>query len=288
MRRGRSPAGPATRTCPRCGRPLAPTAAFCRSCGSRYDEPAAASGGPPRTLLLIAVAIVLVGAGAAVAISLGNRDTNEPSASAAASAGQGKGNALVPGRYVQAGSFTILADAEAEQRRLARRGIEVEVLESDRAEELYPGFQVLLGGPLHSSRAAKTLLRRLHRDGVPSAFARHLEPAAGGSGYGAVAGRWRGSLEESSSESPGLDRTLPVTLTMTSDGHEGSLNVPALHCRAELTAVASRPGFSLTFEQSGTCVGSGAWHLRPSSGGLDLTLFPEESDAIVLGSLARR
>jgi SPOR domain len=188
------------------------------------------------------------------------------------------------GRYVQAGSFKFAADAEKERRRLAAAGIEVEVMPSEEAQDLYPGFQVLLAGPLHSGSEEGVLLKKLHGNGVPSAFTRSLTPALPAPPQSRLArGTWTGKLEESSSSNPKFDRSLPVTFVTSSDGREGTLTFLDIDCVAELQAEPSA-GPILRFGRTAGCF-AGSWQLRPAGGQLMLTFLPPDSDLIVLGEL---
>lgn len=314
---GGNPVGPGggVRVCPQCGNPLAASAAFCRSCGARYedppteqappplpgplpvapagdDEPVAGNRRPSGAIVFLTAAIVLAAAGIAAALALGGGGSSTTTVvrAGAGDSGTGTGAASAPvgsieaGRYMQAGSFKFRDDAEKERRRLAADGIDVQVVPSEEAQELYPGFQVLLGGPLRSGSEEAVLLRKLHDDGVPSAFARHLTPALAAPAYGELARRtWTGRLEESSTSRPRLDRSLPVTLAMSANGREGTLEFLDLNCVAELVAEPS-PGPSLRFGRNAGCF-AGSWRLRLSGRELVLTFLPQGSDAIVLGEL---
>lgn len=310
------------RLCRNCGQPLAPQASFCRSCGSRYEEPAAdpepvaaavtqtlpeptpheataqrprqAASRPLRAALWVGGAIVLAGAGVAAAILLssggGAASTTvisrqgQPAAGGAAVTLSAPAGSLEAGRYVQAGSFKFEADAEAERERLAAAGIEVEVLPSELARQLYPGFQVLLGGPFRSSAAEAQLLRELHRSGVPSAFGRALTPAQRISDPAVVAGGWAGSLERSSSSRPRLDDTLAASLSLSADGQRGSLRIG--DCDVVLTLAPSTTA-ALTYRERSGCDHSGDWQLRPAGDQLLLAQLPAGEDLIVLGTLDR-
>ena len=255
-------------------------------------------------LLLVAgaaaVAIVLLGGGDSKQTQASPRDastvpattaaptrTGEAGAGSEAAAPTASAGTIGAGRYVQAGSFRTVPGAEAERQRLEDDGIRVMVVESDQAQELYPGFQVLLGGPFPSPGPERSLVRRLHGDAVPSAFGRSLSPAAEIAGPEAIAGRWAGTLERSGSSRPALDGPLPVTLTAPADGQSATLDFGGLHCEVDLSLRAAT-AVSLTYGQEGGCVGGGGWRLRPSGEGLSLVLLPPDSETIVLGSLDRQ
>lgn len=306
----------AVRHCANCGQPLAAGAAFCRACGTRYEEPPApapeptvvrsvppAGGGHGRAALWVAAAIVLIGAGAAVAILLassgsgssttvlvdsaktgsseaeGATDVSTEGAEAQASAG-----APEAGRYVQAGSFKTVPHAEAERRRLAGQGIDVQVISSDGAEELYPGFQVLLAGPLQSGSEEAEIVKALHRNGVPSAFAREVSPASELSGSSEAAGSWSGELSRSSGEEPDLNGPLTVSLEMESDGRGGVLEVEAENCQDRLS-LEETGSTVLSYSQASPCLGRGEVLMRPGNGQLMLTLQPSGTDILILGTL---
>jgi hypothetical protein len=249
---------------------------------------------PSGALVFLVIAIVLAVAGVATALLLsgngGSSTTTVVTRSGGAGDSGGASAAAAPlpsgsieaGRYVQAGSFKFAGDAEKERQRLASAGIDVEVVPSEEAQELYPGFQVLLGGPLYSGTEEATLLKGLHRNGVPSAFARPLTPALPAPPYSKLArGTWTGKLEESSTSHPKLDRTLPVTFVTSANGKEGTLI--DVNCVAELQAEQSA-GPALRFGRSSGCF-AGSWRVRPSDGKLMLALLPPSSDLIVLGEL---
>jgi hypothetical protein len=187
---------------------------------------------------------------------------------------------------VQAGSFRTVEGAETERRRLREQGIDVNVVESDRAQELYPGFQVLLGGPFSGHGAERAMVRRLRDNGVPSAFARSLSPARAISGPQAIAGRWTGPLERTGTSQSNLDGTLPVTLMAEADGHLASIEFSSLHCTLDLP-LESATAFSLAYGQAGGCVGGGVWSLRPQGDSLSVVLLPPDTDVIVIGTLSR-
>jgi hypothetical protein len=304
------------RVCGQCGHQLAAGAVFCRSCGARYEEPAPpaqASPSPPAqgrrrisgALLFLVFAVVVTAAGLAVVLLLDRDDSSSTVTVAvskeASTAEEGtasepavvEGPAVVvpasspgsiePGRYVQAGTFKFIADAESERERLAADGIRVDVVRSEEAQELYPGFQVLLGGPVRSAAAENSLLRKLRHSGVPSAFARPLTPAQGASPSELGGGTWTGELEESSTTKPILDRGLPVTFVVSADGQEGRLTFADPRCVAELEAEPST-GPSLRFGRSSGCF-AGTWRVRPTEDGLMLSLLPADSDVIVIGEL---
>ncbi|HWI95677.1 MAG TPA: SPOR domain-containing protein [Solirubrobacterales bacterium] len=307
--------GGAARECASCGQALAPGAAFCRSCGAKYEAKPVGSATVPRppgprspssprrsrTAIWAGGAIVLAGAGAALAILLssggGSSNTtvllngSEKTATAAnaaettsESAEQSAAGSIEAGRYVQAGSFKSVPHAETERERLAAAGIDVRVVSSDTAEEFYPGFQVLVGGPFRSGAQETSMIKALHGAGVPSAFARDLSPAVEIGDPAAIAGRWSGVLNRSSGEHPNLDGSLPVSLEVDSDGNTAALEFED-GCRDELT-LAETTATTLAYSQGRPCAAGGDLLVRPTSGQLMLSLLPFDSDALVLGSLS--
>jgi hypothetical protein len=205
---------------------------------------------------------------------------------AAGSPARDAGGSAQAGRYVQAGTFQTTSHAEAERQRLAGHGIEVEVVSSDTADELYPGFQVLLGGPLRSRTAEAAMLRSLHGDGVPSAFARNLTPAADLAGPEAAAGHWTGTMERTSADHSNLDGSLPATLTVASNGATGSLELPTLSCRISLT-LASTGAYTLEYGGEPSCLGTGPLVVRPYGEEAMLTMLSPDTDSFALGTLTR-
>src|SRR5262249_4961684 len=154
---------------------------------------------------------------------------------------------------------------ETERQRLAALGIETQLLPSEMAQELYPGFQVLVVGPIQGRDEEFAMTRKLRHNGVPTAFARELTPAISNIRYSEVAGGWSGTLEEISSAHPSLTRKLTVTAGFDSSGREGQLEVSSLHCRLNLIA-SSSSGTTISFDQKPACLGSGTWTLRPAGG----------------------
>jgi hypothetical protein len=300
------------RRCPSCGVVVGPTASFCRACGTPYQAatpvaPAAtaeraaptrdqAAQEPRRGPVAIgaAVAILVVGAGVAAAILLGAGGGSSTTTVVKTAADRGRpapapgtpeGGAIEAARYAQAGSFQTLEHAEAERLRLAAQGIDVKVVSSDLAEELYPGFRVLLGGPIHSHAEAAELLSQLHRNGVPSAFVRELTPA-GDAEPAAAAGDWSGSIERTSSEHPRLDGTLAISLSLAEDGASGSLELPGLGCHAGLSLNSSARNV-FDYAQAPPCAGAGTVRLRLSGDELLATLPSPQTDSFSLGTLNR-
>jgi hypothetical protein len=297
------------RACASCGQPLAPGAAFCRSCGAPYEPAVAAptmrrAGEPPgpggtrrnRVVLWVAAAIVLAGAGAAAAILVASGgdsssttvlvDSGTTTETELASGGEGvpSAGALEGGRYVQAGSFKTTTNAEIERERLVGEGIDVEVVSSNGAQELYPGFQVLLAGPFETGSEEASTVKLLRGNGVPSAFARDLSPALAFGDPADIAGSWSGALDRSSGERPRLNGTLPVSLELDSDGRTGALEFEN-GCRDELT-LSEAGEATLSYTQSRGCAANSDLLVRPAGGQLMLSVLPLDSDTLVLGSLS--
>lgn len=194
---------------------------------------------------------------------------------------------VATGRYVQAGSFRTVEGAATEQSRLREAGIDVSVVESDQAQDLYPGFQVLLAGPFAAGAAAQATVRALKENGVPSAFARNLSPARAIPGPAALAGVWDGTLERSGSERSSENGTLEASMAFRGDGRLASLDVPSLNCAVDLP-LREAGEVSFSYGPASGCVDAGAWTLRPSGDELQVVLLPESSTVIVLGTLQRR
>ncbi|HEY6731076.1 MAG TPA: SPOR domain-containing protein [Solirubrobacterales bacterium] len=253
------------------------------------------------------VAIVLAGAGAALAILLSSSGESVATTVMVNSAGSTVTETITTesdtaesstqvteapaappveaGRYVQAGSFRTNLYAESERERLEAEGVDVEVVSSDGAQEFYPGFQVLLAGPVEGQSEEKALIKALGRNGV-SAYARSLSPARE-TAASEAAGDWGGTLERSSSEHPNLDDSLIVTLEMNSEGTSGTLEVPAEGCSQTVDLAEKSPN-TLTYSQDQPCVSEGDLRIRPTGDELMVSILPLDSDTLVTGSLTPR
>jgi hypothetical protein len=255
-----------------------------------------------RVAIWVGLAIVVLGAGAALAILLSSGgsssrttvvvDSDGSTTTETVTAEETTDESTLPsrpivgaveaGRYVQAGSFKTDTYSTAERDRLAAEGIDAEVVRSDEVEELYPGFRVLLVGPVESEAEERAVIKALERNGV-SGFARPVSPAKGVSA-GEVAGEWSGALERSSSERPRLNDSLNVTLEMDPDGRSGTLEVPATGC-SQTISLADEGETILTYQQGAPCVSGGPLRIRPAAGQLMVTVLPLENDTLVMGSL---
>lgn len=306
------PGGGAARHCANCGSELAPGATFCRNCGARYEEPAAApasprepdpAGGRSHTALWVGLVIVLIGAGAALAILLSGESSSsrttvlvdragktttvttetEPTEPDTVSTDSADPNSEVdPGLYVQAGSFRTVEGAEEERERLVAAGIDVSVISSDGAAELYPGFQVLFGGPIGSAAQERRLLADLENNGVDG-FARDLSPAPLLGGASDAAGRWTGTLNRTSGERPKLNDDLPVTVEIEPGGRAGTLET-ADGCSESLSLKEEGPT-TLTYSQDTPCVSGGEVFVRPAGDELMVSMLPLDTDIFVTGGL---
>lgn len=310
---GDGEAGREGRYCGNCGQPLGLGATFCRSCGARYEPPSPpAPSAPPgsgeehprrnRTAIWIGIVIVGLGAGGALAILLsggkssssttvvvesdGSTTTEtistEETTEKSTVASRRIAGSVEAGRYVQAGSFKTDTYSEAERDRLLAEGIDAEVVRANEVEEFYPGFRVLLVGPVEREAEEKAMIKALDRNGV-SGFARPVSPAQEISAS-EVAGEWSGILERSSSERPRLNDSLIVTLEMDSDGNSGTLEVPATGCTQTVT-LAQEGAATLTYRQGSPCVSGGPLRIRPAAGELMVTVLPLSNDTLVMGSL---
>ena len=203
--------------------------------------------------------------------------------------GEPQVGSVIAGRYVQAGSFRTVAGARSEQQRLAAQGVDIDVIESDQAQDLYPGFQVLVTGPLAGPGEEHRLVRSLRQNGVPSAFGRELSPARSVSGPDAILGRWEGTLERTGSLRPGLNGTLRASLVGESGGAIATLEVPEIGCVEELGPYEMRD-VSLGYQPAGGrgCLGDGIWWMRPVGDELMVALLPPNTDVVVIGTLSRQ
>jgi hypothetical protein len=274
-----------------------------------------APAGRTRTALWIGAVVILIGAGAAIAILLAHRsdssrttvlvdragktttvttkaEAGEPEATREADVTRDSevtretepstSATVDAGTYVQAGSFRTVSHVEQERRRLAAAGIDVSVISSDGAAELYPGFQVLIGGPFDSSAQEESLIEALKENGV-SAFARDLSPASLLNGAGDADGHWAGTLDRTSGERPKLEGPVPATVEIDSAGETGTLETEG--CSEALTLIEEGPQ-TLTYSQDSPCIAGGKVFVRPIGGELMLAMLPLGTDVFVTGTLS--
>ncbi|HEX5988688.1 MAG TPA: SPOR domain-containing protein [Solirubrobacterales bacterium] len=260
-------------------------------------------GGRGRTALWAGLVIVLIGAGAALAILLSGggdssrttvlvdragktttvtTETEDTETDAVDVIADPPGPEVAPGLYVQAGSFRTVDGAEEERERLAAAGVDVSVISSDGAAELYPGFQVLFGGPIFSAAQERRLLKELEDNGVDG-FGRDLSPAPLIGGASDAAGRWTGTLTRTSGERPNLNDELPVTVEIEPDGRAGTLET-ADGC-SESLSLKVEGAMTLTYSQDTPCVSGGDVFVRPAGDELMVSMLPLGTDVFVTGGL---
>jgi len=300
------------RHCSSCGQTLAPNANFCRACGTKYSPPATPTTTPttPDELqgrnrtAIAAIAILIVGAGVAAAILLAGGG-GSPTTTVIQSATGGRADAatggvdtieseeaadstsanpITAGRYVQAGSFQTAAHAEIERSRLAKQGVDAAVVSADDAQQLYPGFQVLIVGPVDSHAEEVATLQALHRNGVPSAFAQELTPAEGDVDPGSMAGSWSGELELTSAEHPDRDGALPVTLTVAEGGATGTIDFRGNSCHTNLS-LASSGGPVVSYVEGPPCAEVKSVQTRLTGNGMMVTLLSPGTGTFARGTL---
>lgn len=190
---------------------------------------------------------------------------------------------LTAGRYVQAGSFRSPEGAQREVDRLVSKGIDAEAVPADWADELLPGFQVLLVGPLATSGEEVEALRQLE-DANVAGFGRDLTPSGELPGPVAAAGSWSGDLEQSYLRGARSPRTYRVDFTLAPDGESGTVDYPGRGCHGSLT-LSEESGFSLAYSESiesGGCRAGGVWHLRPEGTLITTVRLYEDFDVQVM------
>jgi len=301
-------------SCPGCGAPIVSGARFCHTCGESADTPEPVSTSRTRGPLLALVAFgvcLLVGgmiAGGAYLLSrddsgeeavagphvtpvggttqqggedtrIGSTDTgtDEPEGSSA------ELSPLIPGRYIQAGSFRSSAGAQREVDRLIGEGIDVEAVPADWASELLPGFQVLLVGPLATGSEESGALRRLEDAGV-AGFGRDLTPSEALFGSAMAAASWSGSLEQSYLRGDRPPKTYRVDFSLSAGGEGGTVDYPVQGCRGSL-ALQEDDGYSLAYAESiesGGCRVGGVWHLRPEGSEITAVRLYDDLDVQVM------
>jgi hypothetical protein len=194
---------------------------------------------------------------------------------------------LAPGRYIQSGSFRSPEGAEEEVARLRADGIDVFAIPADRADELLPGLQVLLVGPIAGSGEERRVIDALERDAV-SGFGRDLTPSTELTGPSSVGGGWSGEVEESSLRGFFDPRTYDVNMAVEDGGRIGTVDYPADGCGGSMTLIED-DGYSLAYKERieyGSCIRGGVWHLRPTSEGLEAVWLHDDRDIMVQGTIS--
>jgi hypothetical protein len=213
-------------------------------------------------------------------------DSSEGQPSAVGQQGSGTVSSLTAGRYIQAGSFRSPEGAGQEVERLREYEVDAVSLPAAWANELLPGFHVLLVGPLSAGSEEDLALRRLARAGV-SGWGRYLTPTTALSGPEAVAGTWAGDVEQSSLRGPRRRTTYRIEIAIDADGGGGTIEYPERRCSGELSLIEDA-GYSLAYEesiQSGGCPAGGVWHLRPTGGVLTAVRLHDDREVMVEGDL---
>lgn len=199
----------------------------------------------------------------------------------------GETSELLPGRYIQAGSFRSPEGAGREVDRLLGEGIDVEAVPADWADELLPGFQVLLVGPLATTGEEKQALRQLE-DASVAGFGRDLTSSETVPGPEAAAGEWSGELERSHLRGGRRPSVYPVDFAIAADGESGTVEHVERDCSGSLTLIDDT-GYSLAYAESiesGDCPRGGVWHLRPRTGEITAVWLHDDIHVMVDGDAA--
>lgn len=196
-------------------------------------------------------------------------------------------SALAPGRYVQSGSFRSAEGAEREVNRLQGDGIDVFSMPAALANELLPGFHVLLVGPLSGRGEERRVIRQLGRASV-SGLVRDLTPSAALPGPAASAGSWSGAVEQSFLRGPRRRTTYRIEIAIDADGERGAIEYPERGCRGSLSLIEDAR-YSLAYLESilsGPCPAGGVWHLRRTDAGLTAVRLHDDREVMVEGTLS--
>lgn len=193
---------------------------------------------------------------------------------------------LTPGRYVQAGSFRTPDGAQEEVERLVGEGVAAYAIAAAEANELLPGFHVLLVGPLSGSREERLAIRELEQAQV-SGLGRSLTPSASLAGPEAAAGTWEGSFEQSHLRGSRGPSTYGIEIEIAADGESGTVEYPGRDCQGSLTLIEDSE-YSLAYAESiesGPCPAGGVWHLRPEGTELTAVRLHEDLQIFVHGTV---
>jgi hypothetical protein len=180
-------------------------------------------------------------------------------------------SSFIAGDYVQLGSFRRRSAAETLARRMASKaGIDAQVIASDDAAELVPGFFVVLAGPVDAAEGRR--LAHAARDGgVQDGFVRALRPDSATAAPADLAGSaFSADLRQVSAKTPSLNKHIPTTLTFSGGGRGGNVAYGVPLCSGTLTFLDAN-GPVLRYREhitSGTCTDDGTWTLRRHNGRL--------------------
>lgn len=219
---------------------------------------------------------------------VGETGTGEREGEEDDTSGPGELSELTPGRYIQAGSFRSAEGAQQEVDRLTEAGIAVEAIPAAEANELLPGFQVLIAGPLSGARREKQTLGALERADV-TGLGKDLTPSTAVAAPNAVAGTWSGVVEQSYLRGSRRPSIYEIVLTIAADGEAGTIEYPGRECEGQLDLI-EEAGYSLAYAEtieSGSCPDGGVWHLRPEGGGeLTAVRLHEDREIMVHGTMS--
>lgn len=196
---------------------------------------------------------------------------------------------LNPGRYVQAGSFRSAEGAQREVERLRGYGIDATSVPAEWANELLPGFWVLIVGPLEAGNEEQLVLHQLTRANV-SGFGRDLTPSTELSGPAAAAGSWGGKVERSYFKGARRAATYWIEVVIAADGESGTIGYPERGCHGTLSLIEDA-GYSLAYGESidsGECPSGGVWHMRPTDAGLTAVWLSDTHEFMVQGKVPAR
>jgi hypothetical protein len=196
--------------------------------------------------------------------------------------------AFAAGDYVQFASFRGADNAQAEVSMLQRASVPAVTVASDNAEELLPDWHVVVTGPVEDNAAARRLIRRARRVGIRDAFVRPLTPVTQVVDPVAATGSFSGDLDQRSSQTLSLNKSIATTMTFADDGRSGTAVYRRPSCSARLTLIGLGPVLVYTERiVRGQCTNGGIWRVRPASGGLAVTWRHDSREYYVSGHLER-
>jgi hypothetical protein len=230
--------------------------------------------------------VVAVAVAAIVLLALlGKEDDKSSGEGGADSAGD-----FTPGSYVRLASMRRRAAAEHLAGLLSDRGVPARVINSDEVEELFPGFAVVVSGPVRSKARARTLIRRAKGLEITDAVQVPLSPASGGPiDVSGLNGAWRGTLSQAGAARAEDNRQLATAITFAAGGRRARIRYPGVPCSGDLSFVRTDGAIAVYSQRItfGDCPQGGTWMLRLRDSRLAGTWRRQDAPMFIAGYLTR-